>query len=86
MSVLVNTKNEQEEKVLLAFLNSLHYNYQFGFEAEADPINASFLDQYNNEIDQADSEIEGGDLLSTKMLNCFFNKEEKFFDGNFTPF
>lgn len=28
MAVVVNTHNEQEEKVLLAFLNSLNYDYQ----------------------------------------------------------
>ncbi|MEX8546058.1 MAG: hypothetical protein V5804_00525 [Mucilaginibacter sp.] len=77
MSVLVNTKNEQEEKVLLAFLNSLHYNYQFGFEAEADPINASFLDQYNNEIDQADSEIEGGDFVKHEDVELLFQQRRK---------
>jgi|GEM_PF-2126115 len=45
MSVLVNTKNEQEEKVLLAFLDSLHYKYQSDIEDEANQIKAAFLNQ-----------------------------------------
>ncbi len=28
MTVVVNLRNEEEEKVLYAFLNSLHYDYQ----------------------------------------------------------
>jgi len=28
MTVVVNFRNEEEEKVLLAFLNSLQYNYE----------------------------------------------------------
>ncbi len=77
MSVLVNTKNEQEEKVLLAFLNSLHYNYQSNIEGEADQINASFLNQYNVEIDRADSEIESGDFVKHEEVELFFHQRRK---------
>ncbi|MVN23221.1 hypothetical protein [Mucilaginibacter arboris] len=58
MSVLVNTKNEQEEKVLLAFLDSLRYDYQSDIKEEVNQINYLFINHYNDEIDQADSEIE----------------------------
>lgn len=77
MGVLVKIKNEQEEKVLLAFLNSLHYNYQSGIEGEADQINASFLDQYSSEIDQADSEIESGDFVKHEDVELLFQQRRK---------
>lgn len=63
MSVLVNTQNEQEEKVLLAFLDSLRYNYQSDIGANEEDINTAFLDQYNKEIDLADAEISAGNHI-----------------------
>ncbi len=77
MSVLVKTKTEQEEKVLLAFLNSLQYIYQAGIEGETDQINASFLDQYNLEIDHADSEIECGDFVKHEDVELLFQQRRK---------
>ena len=77
MSILVNTKNEQEEKVLLAFLDSLHYNYQADIGDEVDEINGSFLNQYNNEIDQANSEIEGGDFVKHEDVELLFQQRRK---------
>ncbi len=76
MGVLVNTKNKQEEKVLLAFLDSLHYNYQADIEGEADQNN-SFIDQYNTEIDQADAEIKNGNFLSHQDIEQFFLQRRK---------
>lgn len=61
----------------MAFLNSLHYNYQSDIEAEADQMNASFIDQYNNEIDQADLEIEGGDFVKHKDVELLFQQRRK---------
>ncbi len=63
MGVLVNTKNEPGEKVLLAFLDSLRYSYQTDIKVEAEQINASSIEQYNKEIDQADAEIEAGNFV-----------------------
>ena len=34
MTVVVNLRNEDEEKVLYAFLNSLHYDYQTSPEVQ----------------------------------------------------
>ncbi len=77
MSVLVNTQNEQEEKVLLAFLDSLRYKYESGIEDKADQINKAFSDQYNKEIDQADAEIEAGNYVSHKDVEQLFKKRRK---------
>lgn len=66
MSILVNTQNEQEEKVLLAFLDSLKYSYESGIGTNEEQINAAFLDQYNKEIDLADAEISSGDFIEHK--------------------
>lgn len=71
MNVLVNPKNEQEEKVLLAFLNSLNYKYQ----ADADSLfkaDTSFIDQYNAEINLADQEIETGNFMNQEEVNELF--------------
>ncbi len=77
MSVLVNTKNEQEEKVLLAFLDSLRYNYQADIEEKADQINAAFIEQYNSEIDQANSEIEAGNFVRHQDVEQLFQKRRE---------
>ena len=55
MSILVNTHNELEEKVLVAFLKSLKYDYKSDLKEEE--TYKDFLDQYNQEIDQAEIEI-----------------------------
>ena len=48
MTIVVNPYNEQEEKALLDFLDSRHYNYKSTDKTEiADP---EFLDQYNKEL------------------------------------
>ena len=62
MSILVNTQNEQEEKVLVAFLESLKYDYQANIDND-EQINSVFLDQYNNDIDSADAEVEKGNFV-----------------------
>lgn len=77
MSVLVNIQNEQEEKVLLAFLDSLHYNYRSNIGDELDQINDAFLDQYNKEIDDADAEIESGDYVSHEDVKQLLRDRRK---------
>ena len=54
MSILVTPQNEQEEKVLIAFLESLHYQYETA---------ASNLKQYTLEVEKANLEVENGDFL-----------------------
>jgi flagellar biosynthesis chaperone FliJ len=77
MSVLVNTKNEQEEKVLLAFLDSLRYNYQAGVDKNEDELNNAFIDQYNSEIEQADAAIEAGSFVSHEDVEQLFKNRRK---------
>lgn len=77
MSVLVNTQNEQEEKVLLAFLDSLRYNYQSNIGDNHEQINTAFLDQYNKEVDQADAEISAGNFVNHKDVEQLFKDRRK---------
>jgi len=72
MSILVNTRNEQEEKVLLAFLDSLSYKYQSGVKDE-DQIKA-YLDEYNEALNQADEEIEAGNYIKHEAVEQLFQK------------
>lgn len=62
MSILVRTRNEQEEKILIAFLESLKYNYRSDVSGE-EQINTAFLDEYNNDVNLADSEIDAGNFV-----------------------
>ncbi|RBQ05394.1 hypothetical protein [Pedobacter miscanthi] len=79
MSILVNTKNEQEEKVLIAFLDSLDYKYQSDINNDPVKVDEAFLNQYNDELDQADKEIEAGDFISHKDVEQLFEKRRKVF-------
>lgn len=79
MSILVNTKNKQEEKVLIAFLDSLDYKYQSDINNDPVKVDEAFLNQYNDELDQADKEIEAGDFISHKDVEQLFEKRRKVF-------
>jgi hypothetical protein len=77
MGVLVNTKNEQEEKVLLAFLDSLRYNYQADVHKNADELNNAFIDEYNTELEKADAAIESGSFVSHDDVEQLFKNRRK---------
>ena len=77
MNVLINTNNEQEEKVLLAFLDSLQYNYQFDTDGNLDFLSKAFITQYNEELNQADKEIENGDFVDHEDVEELFRKRRK---------
>jgi hypothetical protein len=68
MSILVNTHNELEEKVLIAFLDSLRYEYKAG----EDEVNEAFLDEYNKEIDDAEAEIDAGNYFDQDYVEKLF--------------
>lgn len=57
MSILVKTQNKNEEKILLAFLDSLKYQY----EIEIDDLEKVKL--YNLEVENADKDIENGNFI-----------------------
>jgi abortive infection bacteriophage resistance protein len=77
MSIFVNTKNEQEEKVLIAFLDSLDYKYQSDINDEPTEFEAASLNEYNEEINQADKEIESGNFISHEDVEQLFEKRRK---------
>lgn len=78
MTILVNTHNDLEEKVLIAFLESLKYEYKSGNYAE-DEV---FLDQYNKEIDEAEAEIEAGNYADHDYVEKLFAGRRKNFNEN----
>ena len=82
MSILVNTHNELEEKVLIAFLNSLKYDYKSDVKGKKEEINKDFLDQYNQEIDQAETEIESGDYVDQDYVEKLFANRRKNLNGD----
>ncbi|MFI5160546.1 MAG: hypothetical protein ACHQHN_04675 [Sphingobacteriales bacterium] len=73
MTILVNTHNELEEKVLIAFLDSLRYDYKSKIHKEAE----AFLDEYNKEIDEAEAEIESGDYADHDFVEKLFADRRK---------
>lgn len=77
MSILVNTQSEHEEKVLLAFLNSLRYNYQTNVGDDVEQINAAFLDHYNKDIEQADNEVASGNYISHENVEQMLKNRRK---------
>jgi len=80
MSIVVNTHNELEERVLIAFLNSLKYDYKSDVkEKNADK---DFLDQYNQEIDEAETEIESGDYVDQDYVEKLFANRRKNLNGD----
>jgi antitoxin component of RelBE/YafQ-DinJ toxin-antitoxin module len=70
MALLVKPHNEEEEKVLLAFLNSLHYEYmpvEIDIPSPNDEKKQT-LEEYNNEIAEAEAEYKKGNSVSTDEL------------------
>jgi hypothetical protein len=76
MSILVNTYNELEEKVLIAFLDSLRYDYKSGIHKDTE----TFLDEYNKEIDEA--EIESGNYADHDFVEKLFADRRKSLNAN----
>ena len=78
MTILVNTHNELEEKVLLAFLDSLRYDYKSKTLNE----DQAFLDEYNREIDEAEAEIESGNYMDHADVEKLFAERRKNLNEN----
>ena len=70
MTILVSTYNEQEEKALLDFLKSRHYDYKSTDDGEIADI--EFINQYNKELDEAEAQIDSGDYLTHDEVKKFF--------------
>jgi hypothetical protein len=82
MSILVNTQNEREEKILLAFLDSLRYNYQTDIGDNIEHTNAAFLDHYNADIEQADNEVAKGEYVSHENVERLLKDRKKLSNGH----
>jgi len=77
VTIQVYPDNEQQEKALLDFLNSLHYNYKSTDEDST--IDADFLNHYNKELNEAEAQIDAGNYLAHGDVKKFFagKKEDK---------
>ena len=76
MSILVQTRSEQEEKAVLDFLDSLDIEYQTEFEND-EQIPESFIKKYNEALDKADLEIEKGNFLDQNDVEAFFDQRRR---------
>lgn len=77
MSILVNTHNEQEEKVLLAFLNSLRFNYKTGVFEDESVVQDEFIAKYNSELDESVADIEAGNSVLHEDVEKLFSDRRK---------
>jgi hypothetical protein len=62
MSILIFTSTEQEEKIVVAFLDSLNYTYQTG--VEQDQVSSALLEYYTHDIEKANLEMKDGNHVS----------------------
>jgi len=72
MTIQVYPHSKEEEKALLDFLNSKHYNYKEAVEEETVEPDAEFLNQYNKELAEAEAQIDAGNYLSHDEVKKFF--------------
>ncbi len=77
MSILVNTQSEQQEQILLAFLNSLKYDYTTDIKALEDTMREEFVTQYNAEIDAAVADIDAGNFVLHEDVEKLFADRRK---------
>ncbi|MFA7686326.1 MAG: hypothetical protein WCY25_00505 [Moheibacter sp.] len=77
MSILIDVQNEQEEKVLLAFLNSLNFKFKTITENDNNLILTEFLKNYNHELDDAEHDIESGEFLLHKDVEKLLENRRK---------
>jgi len=75
MTIQVYPYNEREEKALLDFLESRHYNYKSTDETEI--TDSEFLDRYNKELAEAEAQIDAGDYLTHDEVKTFFADKRK---------
>ena len=80
MTIQVYTDNAHEEKTLLDFLESRHYNYKPVEDVEMP--DAEFLEQYNKELDEAEAQIDADDYLTHDEVKQFFADKRKRASGN----
>ena len=76
MTILLQTRSEQEEKAVLDFLDSLDIEYQTEFEND-EQIPESCIKKYNEALDKADLEIEKGNFLDQNDVEAFFDQRRR---------
>jgi hypothetical protein len=62
MTIVVNTYSEQEEKALLDFLESRHYNYKSTDENTV--VDVKFLEDYNKDLEESEAQIDAGEYYT----------------------
>ncbi len=80
MTIRVYPYNEQEEKALIDFLQSRHYNYNATDDQDA--ADSGFLNQYNNDLDKAEAQIDSGDYLTHNEVKKILADKKKRAGGN----
>jgi len=78
MTILVNPRSDKEEKALIAFLDSMKYDYKTDIDVDTE----TFIDQYNKEIDEAEAEIESGNYLTHDEVEQLFAERRKKLNGD----
>jgi len=82
MTILVHPHNENEQKVLIAFLESLNYDYNADIKEGDDNMMESFLLEYNREIEAAEAEIDAGIYIEHSEVEKLLANRRKKADGN----
>lgn len=77
MSIIVNTRNEAEEQVLMAFLDRLKYVYHLAEQEDETSLHREFLQTYNQELDDAVAAIENGSFVSHQDVEKLFSERRK---------
>jgi hypothetical protein len=80
MTIQVYTLNEKEEKALLDFLKSGHYNYSSTDEKNLADV--EFINQYNKELKEAEDQIDSGDFLTQEQVKKHLAERRKRISGN----
>jgi predicted transcriptional regulator len=82
MTIQVYPHNDQEEKALLEFLSSRHYDYRETVKEETEEPDAEFLDEYNRELDEGEAQIDAGEYMTHEEVKQFFAEKRKRILGN----
>ena len=63
--------------MLLAFLNSLKFDYKAGVVADEETMQEEFITQYNSEIDVAAADIDAGNFVLHEDVEKLFGDRRK---------
>jgi len=63
--------------MLLAFLNSLKFDYKVGIPSDDEALQKEFITQYNAEIDAATADVDAGNFVSHEDVEKLFADRRK---------